>query len=331
MFVCVLALLWAASVEAVDVNDAKKLFAEFKAKYDKNYSGSEEGTRFSIFIDNLHTINDRNKAELAVNGTMVHGITMFSDLTDTEFRSKYLISNYDNSKRVTSNGLLYEEDRTIRSAGLTKVDWRGILTTPVKDQGYCGSCWAFSATEQIESDSMRLLGTSYTLSPQQILSCDKSSFGCGGGYTSSAYNYVYNAGGIEQDSDYPYTSYIGIDRVGCIADYNKNVVTIESFSKIVTGEVGMASYMLSTGPLSVCVDASSWNSYTGGIMKICGNAVDHCVQAVGVDISGSDPYWLVRNSWNVLWGEAGYIRLAYGKNTCNIDSDATYTQVGLYK
>jgi len=89
----------------------------------------------------------------------------------------------------------------------------------------------------------------------------------------------------------------------------------------------MSQYVLSTGPLSVCVDASSWNSYESGIMKICGNQVDHCVQAVGVDIAGSDPYWLVRNSWNALWGEAGYIRLAYGKNTCNIDSDATYASV----
>lgn len=185
---------------------------------------------------------------------MVHGITMFSDLTETEFRSKYLLSNY-NSKHITNNGLLLKEDRIIRSTELAKVDWRGILTTPVKDQGYCGSCWAFSATEQIESDSMRLLGTSYILSPQQILSCDKSSFGCGGGFTASAYNYVYNAGGIEQDSDYPYTSYLGYDRVGCIADYNKNVVAIDSFSKVVTGEVGMSSYVLSTGPLSVCLDA----------------------------------------------------------------------------
>jgi len=88
----------------------------------------------------------------------------------------------------------------------------------------------------------------------------------------------------------------------------------------------MATYVQSTGPLSVCVDANSWNSYTGGIMSVCGQSVDHCVQAVGVDASAKG-YWKVRNSWNTNWGEAGYIRLAYGKNTCNIASDPTYVAV----
>ena len=112
------------------------------------------------------------------------------------------------------------------------VDWRTrCAVNAIRDQGSCGSCWAFSATEQLESDSIRtgLLTVSDTLSPQQIVSCDASSFGCGGGYTASAYNYVYNVGGIERNSDYPYTSYIGFDRVGCIADYDKNVIAIESF------------------------------------------------------------------------------------------------------
>ena len=83
---------------------------------------------------------------------------------------------------------------------------------------------------------------------------------------------------------------------------------------------------MGTGPLSVCLDANNWNTYTGGIMKSCGNRVDHCVQAVGVD-TGSGGYWKVRNSWGTTWGEGGYIRLAYGQNTCDITNDPTYTKV----
>jgi len=82
----------------------------------------------------------------------------------------------------------------------------GTYTTPVKNQGYCGSCWAFSATEQIESDCILQTGTELILAPQQITSCDKTSFGCNGGLTERAYDYVIRAGGIENETEYPYTS-----------------------------------------------------------------------------------------------------------------------------
>ena len=86
----------------------------------------------------------------------------------------------------------------------------------------------------------------------------------------------------------------------------------------------MASYVANTGPLSVCLDANGFNSYTSGIMSVCGNSVDHCVQAVGINTAASTPYWLVRNSWGTSWGESGYIRLTYGSNTCDITNDPTY-------
>ena len=90
-------------------------------------------------------------------------------------------------------------------------------------------------------------------------------------------------------------------------------------------EPAMASYVSSTGPLSVCVDASQWSTYTGGIMSSCGQVVDHCVQAVGIDIAAK--YWKIRNSWGTSWGEGGYIRLTYGSNTCNVTSDSNFATV----
>jgi len=204
------------------------------------------------------------------------------------------------------------------------VDWTGTLTTPVKNQGYCGSCWAFSAAEQIESDSMRTLGTSYLLSPEQIVQCDRTSQGCNGGWTEHAYKYVTQAGGIETESSYPYSSSSGTTGT-CSFDKTKTVIKVTGY-KTISGESNMASYVQSTGPLSVCLDAESWNSYTGGIMSVCGKSVDHCVQAVGVyPVTGG--YWKVRNSWGTSWGESGFIRLAYGANTCDITNDPTYTTV----
>ena len=172
---------------------------------------------------------------------------------------------------------------------------------------------------------MRTLGTSYILGPQQLVSCTPfPSMGCNGGWTENAYEYVKKTGGIEQEKDYPYRSQTG--RTGsCEADSSKYVVTVDKYYGV-KGESSMGDYVLHTGPLSVCLDASNWNTYTGGIMKNCGNRVDHCVQAVGVDTS-SGGYWKVRNSWGTSWGESGYIRLAYGSNTCDITNDPTYTKV----
>lgn len=171
---------------------------------------------------------------------------------------------------------------------------------------------------------MRTLGTDWILSPEQIVQCDKTSYGCNGGWTEHAYDYIKKTGGLEQDSDYPYTSYMGVTGT-CSSDASDYVVTVSSYTTLAS-EASMTTYMQSTGPLSVCLDANNWNSYTGGIMTVCGKQVDHCVQAVGVDAS-TNGFWKVRNSWGTDWGEEGYIYLAYGDNTCNIASDPTYTSV----
>jgi C1A family cysteine protease len=302
-----------------NASQQKFLWEQFKQEYRKTYDANEEPKRFQIFLENLKVVDERNKLD------NVHGITKFSDLSQEEFEAHYLGSK-PSSKKV-NDSLRSTVDHIPSTVGDSTVSWVGKYTTPVKNQGYCGSCWAFSATEQLESDSMRLLGTDYILSPEQVTQCTTGAFGCGGGWTETAYTYIKNAGGLEQDTDYPYTSYFGQTGT-CHADSSLEVVTLTGFTTI-TGsstsaiETNMANYMLATGPLSVCLDASSWNSYTGGIMKVCGNNVDHCVQAVGVT-TGSSGYWNVRNSWGTSWGNAGYIYLAYGANTCDITNDPTY-------
>jgi C1A family cysteine protease len=132
---------------------------------------------------------------------------------------------------------------------------------------------------------------------------------------------VTKSNGVVDDADYPYTSYKGVTGQ-CKVDESKGKIGVTKFYTV-TGEDQMAAYVQQTGPLSVCVDAATWNSYTGGVMSTCGNRVDHCVQAVGVDASANG-YWVVRNSWGASWGESGYIRLAYGKNTCAITNDPTF-------
>ena len=322
----VLALALAASASAKvytdDATQQKYMWETFKREYFRNYeSMEEENRRFNIFLENIKIVDLRNLAEKRAGGSAIHGITKFSDLSQAEFESRFLTA--DVSMKSTSPKEDFE-GAVDATAGL--IDWTGKFTTPVKDQGYCGSCWAFSATEQLESDAMRTLGASYVLSPEQITQCATKAYGCNGGWTEVAYAYVKSAGGIETDANYPYTSYNGVTGT-CKATASKYVLTVTSYSTL-SSESSMASYVHTNGPLSVCLDANNFNSYKGGIMSVCGNSVDHCVQAVGVDAS-TGGYWKVRNSWGTSWGEAGHIRLAYGKNTCDITNDPTYAAVKL--
>ena len=278
----------------------------------------EEAKRAEIFAGNMLLVAERNAAEIAAGGEAVHGITKFSDMHQDEFTSLF---NGSGPNSATPEKVLMGLPK-VNSTDL--VDWTGTLTTPVKDQAQCGSCWAFSATEQFESDVMRVLKTTYELSPQQVVSCDTKSAGCRGGNTETAYAYLKKFGGQEQESDYPYASQNGISH-RCQDDVSKAVATLDGFTTV-RGEDNMASFVTSTGPLSICVDASTWNSYTGGVMKVCGTSIDHCVQAVGVMPDESTGYWKVRNSWNTDWGEDGFIRLRFGSNTCGLTNDPTYME-----
>lgn len=324
LVVFALALLdCSASLYSNNTDHMEFAWNQFKADYNKRYaSPAEDASRFAVFVQNMAVADARNLAEQAAGGSAVHGITKFSDLSQDEFASRYLTSIPPAAK--AKKNVVH---MPLAAGETVSQDWTGTYTTPVKNQGYCGSCWAFSAVEQIESDAMRTLGDTYILAPQQVVSCDNlQSEGCNGGWSEDAYDYVKQAGGIVQESDYPYStasSQFGISGTCQTSETTNPVVTVSDYTTV-SGESSMASYVGSTGPLSVCLDASTWNSYTGGVMKVCGNSVDHCVQAVGVDTSTS---WKVRNSWGTSWGESGFIQLTYGSNTCDITNDPTYVAV----
>ena len=259
----------------------KYMWEQYKQDWHKSYeTQAHEQKAFGAFVANLKLADERNAAEAMVNGTAVHGITKFSDLTSEDFAARYLLT--DVSKRIGEP--VMSDYKGEPSAVMGLVDWTGKYTTPVKNQGYCGSCWAFSAAEQIESDVLRTKGSVDLLSVEQLVQCDTTSSGCNGGWPSNAINYVHKAGGIETESAYPYSSYQGTTGK-CAANSAKFVVTnVAGYAKV-SGESTMASYVQTTGPLSICIDASTWNSYTGGIRSSCGKSINHAVQAVGVDSS----------------------------------------------
>jgi C1A family cysteine protease len=306
-----------ASASAITITpEIVRAFDNFRVKYGKSYSDEELSTRLEIFAQNLEMANKLNEEHILVGGTAVFGITKFMDITTEEFQRTYLTYRPLNGSRPVAD--LPKTDVA------AVVDWRTKnVVTPVKDQGQCGSCWAFSATEAIESYAA--LSGKYSLlslSAQQINSCDKTDGGCNGGNTETAYGYVKSAGGLELASDYPYTSGTTGKTGTCNFVASKVAVKITGYKAVPTGESNLQT-ALNAGPVSICLAATRFQTYTGGILKTCDNNVDHCVQGVGYD-TGSDPYWLVRNSWGTSWGEKGYIRIATGKDLCKIADDVTY-------
>jgi len=248
------------------------------------------------------------------------------DMTPTEFKEEVLMPPFKRTPREESQVLEFEDYEDLP----TSFDWRSKnAVTKVKDQGQCGSCWAFSATEGIESQWFLSGHTMTELSPQQIVDCDqgRGDQGCNGGDVPTAFEYVIQTGGMESNKDYKYTGEDGT----CQFQASKVVAKISNWTWVtnnVTGEDEnkMAQILYDQGPLSVCVDALSWQFYFGGVLVdpfFCGTDLDHCVLITGFDVAEDwmfedVPIWNVRNSWSADWGESGYIRIKRGINLCGI-------------
>jgi len=219
----------------------------------------------------------------------------------------------------------------------TTWDWRHEnAVTPVKDQQQCGSCWAFSTTENFESMTFLAGYPIPTLGPQQIVDCDPQSQGCGGGWTYWAFEYLLSAGGQETEANYPYTAQDGT----CAFDKTKIAATLTNFTFATdpcesgtcpTQDDLLRQKLHDVGPLSICVNAATWSDWMGlapiPASECPGDAddLDHCVQLVGYNWPQN--YWIVRNSWNTDWGIAGYIYLQTGGNTCGLGDVVTFADV----
>jgi cathepsin F len=258
------------------------------------------------------------------NTTATYGVTKFSDLTPEEFRQRYLttmpVGAFDRSHVVP--GLKRS------SAPPTSIDWRtkGAVTA-VKNQGQCGSCWAFSTTGNVEGihflAGYKLVG----LSEQQLVDCDKVDQGCNGGLPSNAYQYIMNIGGIEGESLYPYTAEGG----NCDFIPSDIDAKIANWTVVSEDEDEIAAVLVANGPLSIGINAEWMQTYTSGISDpwLCDpSSLDHGVLIVGYGVGekwdGAPlPFWIIKNSWGADWGESGYYRIVRGSGKCGLNKMVT--------
>jgi len=295
-----------------------------------------------------------------LNGHAAFGINWMSDRYPHEHHKKGLRKPKD----FVPTAPVKDYGATARSP--KSINWRYTeAVTAIKNQGQCGSCWAFSATEAVESQMILSGGGkhgAFALSPQQTTSCTPDSgtygcLGCEGGFTEGAYEYFKSAPGLSNAFFIPYQqSLTESDATKACPTAKVEQITGE-LEQLQGGYAKVSGYhyalppctsgtcdsqdltklaaALEQTPVSICVNAGVWNDYVGGVMtaKACGPSgaayQDHCVMATGFNTTAPVPYWIVRNSWASTWGDEGYIYLEMAKNTCGLADDATIPEVSV--
>jgi len=296
-------------------------WSQWKQTHGRTYgTQSDESYRLSVFAKHHSDIKSANSNP---NFTFKSALNKFSDMTSEEFKKTYL--KYKNTFRLKKFESLKNNKMTV---GASK-DWttEGAVT-PVKDQGACGSCWAFSATGALEGLDYLLNGTLRSFSERFFLICNKHypDMGCNGG--NSAITMMWTeTNGVVVDSYMPYTP---TDTGTCYwSKYNSDFFNKDMIDVPHTDNDELVA-AVDRQPISIAVAAEKFMHYQNGIFNdwTCGTDLDHAILLTGYGESSEGKYYSIKNSWGVSWGESGYIRFARntGKSVgmCGITEAACY-------
>merc|ERR1711981_11839 len=324
-----IAVLGLAAAGPLSNEEYSSLWNSFQTDFEKSYSSAEEhAARFLTFKDNLDFITSHN-ARAEEHGYTV-GVNQFADMTSAEFKKVML--TYQAHRKQANTVKVFDEKDTPAS-----IDWttKGAVT-PVKNQGQCGSCWAFSTTGSTEGAYQISTGKLLSFSEQELVDCAGSygNQGCNGGLMDDGFKYLESKGDA-LESTYSYTGKTG----KCDASKQSKTALakgqVTSFKDVTSKSESQLLAAVATGPVSVAIEAdqSGFQFYKSGVFSgTCGTNLDHGVLAVGYGTDGGKAYWKVKNSWGETWGQSGYIMMAKdissSKGQCGIAAQASYPVIG---
>jgi len=317
-----------AAAVAAPVSEAvyQREFTDFVRKYNKVYPADEFFARYAIFKAKYnavlaHNADTQRSWSVAIND--------FSDRTESELRPLRTGVKVTPEQLAAFDAKAEEDAKTAPHTKLTvfasSFDWRAKnAVTEVKNQMQCGSCWSFSTTGALEGAHAIKTGKLVSLSEQELLDC--SGHACSGGWPSDAMQWIHDNGGLTTEAAYPYTAVQG---PSCNKNGKPEAATLSSVVHVKRQNMDALIAAINVGPVSIALDASGFDSYSGGIYSspTCGQNLDHAVLIVGYGTENGVDYYIIKNSWGPNWGEKGYIRIKRGGDECGLANTPTYPVV----
>ena len=310
-------LFIASACAALYTVHEERNFLQWMRDTNNLYTGEEYHFRLGVFMTTLRYIEDFNRDKTK---SYRLGLNSLSAMTRTEYMSLlgYRPGPAKGIHRTTLTG---------RRVAPDAIDWRekGVVN-PIKEQGHCGSCWAFGAIQACESSYALKSNQLISFSESNLVDCCTLCFGCSGGRPENAMDYIikYQDGKFNTEEDYPYAP---IEHK-CAFDPNKAVGSLTSWVEIEKNELALKEVIGTSGPCSVGINGgpNDFHQYSGGIYnnpECLKTVINHGVGCVGYGAENGVEYWIIRNSWGASWGEQGYVRLARNAgNICAIGLEA---------
>jgi len=286
------------------------------AKFNRQIVDVQEfATRLQQFTVVHNYINEHNQT----GASWTAGHNQFSDWSYPEYKNMLGYTGRRGERKAST---------WFTETNADSVNWvTAGAVTPVKDQGQCGSCWAFSTTGSLEGAHYLATGKLESFSEQQLVDCATAkygNYGCNGGLQESAYNYYEDGYKAELESVYAYT---GTDDSCKYEEASATSVTVSDYLAVTPSSPSQMKAALAKQPLAVSIEADKFvfQTYKTGVLNStrCGTSLDHAVLAVGYGTEDGQDYWLVKNSWNTTWGDQGYIKLAIvdGAGICGVQME----------
>ncbi|XP_021801883.1 senescence-specific cysteine protease SAG39-like [Prunus avium] len=307
--VCLVLILmlgtWSSEATSRSLQDTSmyEKYEQWMVRYGREYDDvNEKQKRFEIFKKNVAYIESSNSD---ANKSYKLSVNQFADQTNEEVKASR--NGFKGREYSTKTTFKYENITVVPST----MDWRSKgAVTPMKDQGQCGSCWAFAAVAAVEGITQLTTGKLISLSEQEVVDCDINGedIGCGGGYPDGAFEFINQNQGISSEANYNYT---GVD--GRCNTQATHAASITGYEDVPASNEEALLKAVANQPVSVCIDAGEYDFmyYKSGVFTgSCGLEIDHCVTAIGYGVSDNGTkYWLLKNSWGKEWGEEGYMRM----------------------